>query len=248
LGSCVLLACASCLPNGPPTGLADAGPTTTVPKPHVATPAASGSAAKIAANDPPITEVFEDEFERGAPGSEYRIVGPNWRIQDGKLCGKNAHNKGIWLAKRIPTNARIEFEATSQSADGDIKAEVWGDGMSGATSQSYSNASSYLPIYGAHKNTEHMLARLDEHSSDRKTIKVDPTDDDPRAQPVAVGQPYHFRIERSDGRILSFYVDDVLIHRWADNAPLEGPGHDHVGFNDWEAPVCFDHLKITPLP
>ena len=26
-----------------------------------------------------------------------------------------------------------------------------------------------------------------------------------------------------------------------------GAGHEHLGFNDWDAPVCFDNLKVTPL-
>jgi hypothetical protein len=32
-----------------------------------------------------------------------------------------------------------------------------------------------------------------------------------------------------------------------DPEPLAGPGHEHVGFNNWEVPVCFDNLKVTPL-
>ena len=30
-------------------------------------------------------------------------------------------------------------------------------------------------------------------------------------------------------------------------APLAGVGHDHFGFNDWEAKVCFDNVRVTPL-
>ena len=56
-----------------------------------------------------------------------------------------------------------------------------------------------------------------------------------------------FRIERRDGSTLRWWVDDVLMHTFPDPSPLSGPGHDHVGFNDWLAPVCFDNLEITPL-
>jgi hypothetical protein len=32
-----------------------------------------------------------------------------------------------------------------------------------------------------------------------------------------------------------------------DPNPLEGRGHDHFAFNDWEANLSFDNLRITPL-
>jgi hypothetical protein len=32
-----------------------------------------------------------------------------------------------------------------------------------------------------------------------------------------------------------------------DPEPLEGPGHDHFAFNDWEAELWFDNLHIQPL-
>ena len=28
---------------------------------------------------------------------------------------------------------------------------------------------------------------------------------------------------------------------------VAGAGHEHFGLNEWEAPVCFDNLKVTPL-
>jgi hypothetical protein len=194
-----------------------------------------------------LTEPFEDAFDRGAIGDAWRTVGGAWKIENGKLCGKGAKNRGIWLAKRIPTNARIEFDATSSAADGDLKAEVWGDGLSGATSQSYTNATSYLVILGGWKNTLHVFARLDEHGANRLAYKVDATDDDPRARPVAAGQTYRFMIERMDGHTVRWLVDDVVMHRFDDPDPLRGDGHDHVGFNDWDVQVCFDNLKVTPL-
>ena len=32
-----------------------------------------------------------------------------------------------------------------------------------------------------------------------------------------------------------------------DPNPLEGPGHEYFGFNNWEADTWFDNLVITPL-
>jgi hypothetical protein len=131
--------------------------------------------------------------------------------------------------------------------DGDIKAEVWGDGRSAATSISYTNATSYLAILGGWKNTFHVLARVNEHGTDRKEIKVDKESDDPSQHPVTAGQVYHFKIERTDGKTVRWSVNGVDYLSFSDPAPLVGIGHDHFGFNDWEAKVCFDNVKVTPL-
>lgn len=200
-------------------------------------------------------------FLRGVDGDTARAMlpgsnlGPNWlpartnawRVEDGKLCAQNAHNRGIWLNRVLPVNARIEFDAIAYTDDGDLKAEVWGDGRSFATSTSYTNATSYLVILGGWKNSIHAIARLNEHGNDRKEIRVDKTSDDPREKPVVKGQTYRFRIERTDGKTVRWSVDGVEYLTFADAAPLAGQGHDHFGFNEWEAKVCFDNVKVTPL-
>jgi len=185
-------------------------------------------------------------------------LGPNWqvaqgstawRIENGRLCGKGALNKGVWLKKILPVNARIEFEAITDSADGDLKAEVWGDGKSGATATSYTNATSYITVLGGWKNTVHVLARKNEHGKDRKEMKVDKESDDPREHPVSVGQVYKFKIERTDGHTVHFSVNGQELMSYDDPEPLAGPGHDHLGFNNYWDTIksCYDNVKITPL-
>lgn len=203
--------------------------------------------AATASSDPPLTGVFYDLFERASPGPDWNVTSPAWRIEQGRLCGQNAHNHGIWLKRTLPVNARIEFDATAASKDGDLKAEIWGDGRSTATGTAYTNATSYLTIFGGWKNRFHVLARINEHAKDRPEITIDPGSADLRAQPVKAGVSYHFKIERDDGKTVHWYVDDIEILDYADKQPLKGKGHDHFGFNDWEVPVCFDNLKITPL-
>lgn len=171
-----------------------------------------------------------------------------WRIEGGRLCGERAHNHGIWLKRALPVNARIEFDATSASPDGDLKAEYWGDGHSAATGISYTNATSYLTIFGGWHNKFHVLARIDEHAADRKEISVDPASDDPRERPVVAGQHYHFKVERTDGRTVRWWIDGVEMLTYPDPAPLVGASHDHFGFNDWEVRVCFDSVRVVPLP
>lgn len=234
----------SCVPEGPPTS-SNPGAS---PKPvasqavHVAAPAKGPAVIR-----PAITTPFDDAFERTELGADWNVLGPAWKIQNGKLCARGARNKGIWLVRKIPVNARIEFEAYAESVEGDLKAELWGDGVTGATGTSYTNATSYLTILGGWKNTKQVLARLDEHGDDRLEIDIDKNSDDERARPVSVGQPYHFKIERSDGKTISWSVNGAEYFDFVDPAPLAGPGHEYVGFNNWEVPVCFDNLKVTPL-
>jgi len=241
-----LVCLAACVPEGPPS--AKNTQKRAVPararEPWVQRPAGRPAPTGAAAL-PPIEDVFEDTFDRADLGRDWNALSPAWRIQGGRLCARGARNRGIWLLRRLPPSARIEFDAIAESADGDLKVELWGDGQSGATKASYSNATSYLAILGGWKNTKHVLARLDEHGDDRQFVDVDPGSDDERARPVEVGQVYRFVFERLDGRTLSWSVSGGQYFTWADEAPLAGPGHEHLGFNDWDAPVCFDNLRIT---
>lgn len=246
-GSIVLVilgSLASCVPEGPATSSnpgSTAKPATTTP------PRVVGSVKTPSVVRPAITAPFEDGFDRAELGADWSALGPAWKIQSGKLCARGARNKGVWLLRKIPVNARIEFEAYAESPEGDLKAELWGDGVSGATGQSYTNATSYLTILGGWKNTKQVLARLDEHGDNRLEIDIDKNSDDERARPVAPGQPYHFKIERADGKTVTWSVNGAEYFDFIDPEPLAGPGHEHVGFNNWEVPVCFDNLKVTPL-
>lgn len=183
-------------------------------------------------------------------GSDWSAMTPGvWKLENGKLCGQNGKNHGIWLNRVLPVNARIEFDAVSDNPKGgDIKAEIWGDGHSGATGNSYTNATSYLTILGGWFNTFHVLARINEHAPDRKEIKVDAESDDAREHPAVRGQVYRFKIERTDGKTVRWFVNGVEYLKYEDAEPLRGLGHDHFGFNDWEAKICFDNVKVTPLP
>jgi hypothetical protein len=183
------------------------------------------------------------------PGPDWMVTKPGvWRIDAGRLCGENAENHGIWLKRTLPVNARIEFDVTTNTNEGDIKAEYWGDGRSFATTLSYTNATSYLTIYGGWHNKFHVLARINEHGNDRQQIEVDPNSDDPREKPAIAGQIYHFKVERNDGKNVKWWVDGNEMLTYADAAPLSGTGHDHFGFNDWHVKVCFDNVRVVPLP
>ena len=255
-----LLCAASCVPSGnaPPQ---DAGTSVTQATSHPTVVPATAAAPSDVMKTP-----FEDDFDHpggatanatlpdaaGAssePGADWTPTAPGlWHVEGGRLCGEHAKNHGVWLKRALPVNARVEFDAVSQSPDGDLKAEYWGDGHSSATSLSYTNATSYLTIFGGWHNKFHVLARLNEHGGDRKEISVDPNSDDPREKPVVAGQLYHFKVERSDGKTVRWWIDGNEMLTYADPTPLAAFGHDHFGFNDWDVKVCFDNVRVTPLP
>lgn len=206
------------------------------------------NAPPTAPPDPELGGEFKDEFERPTLGPNWRITTGRWRIEEGKVCVAGARNHPMWLKRRLPVNASIEFDAVSASSDGDIKAEFWGDGRSGATSASYTNATSYLTIWGGWKNQFHVLARVDEHAKTRQELAVDPASSEFKHKAVEPNRSYHFRVERRDGRTVQWFVDESPILTYSDAEPLVGAGHEHFGFNNWEVPVCFDNLHVKALP
>ncbi len=185
---------------------------------------------------PSVGQRFEDHFERTELGSDWRETGEGWRIEEGALRGQGARNHPLWLRRKLPRNARIEFDAWSDSPAGDLKCEVWGDGSSHAVQSSYT-ATSYVVIFGGWSNNYNVIARMDEHAPDRRQ-RVGPR--------VEMGRHYHFSIERR-GRVLRWMLDGAPMLEWDDPDPLAGPGHEYFAFNDWDAQVHFDNLVITPL-
>lgn len=212
---------------------------------HAAT--APPSVPTQAEKDPLITEPFADDFDRSTLGGDWRSTGGHWTLRAGRLCADGARNRGVWLKRRLPDQARIEFDAFAGSNEGGVRADVWGDGHSADTGGSYTRGTGYLVIFGGWADTRDVLARLDEGAAGHAEIHITRGGAELRADPVARGARYHFEIERMDKTTLHWFVNDIEILSFIDPKPLAGAGHDHFGFNNWNAPVCFDNLKITPL-
>jgi farnesoic acid O-methyltransferase len=177
-----------------------------------------------------------DDFERTDVGDAWLSTGGPFRIAGGALAVDHAYNHPLWLKQPIPENAVIELDCWSNDANGDLKIEAWGDGHSYAETTSYT-ATSYVFIFGGWHNQISAIARLDEHGNDRRT----------RGEPhVVPGRHYHWRIVRKGGHI-DWQVDGQPFLSFDDRSPLRGSEHSFFGFNDWEAEVHFDNLKITPL-
>src|SRR5262245_51136383 len=90
---------------------------------------------------------FHDAFERSELGSDWNNTGGPYSIKQGKLRVKGARNKPLWLRRALPRDVRITVEVRSDSPEGDIKLELFGDGVSKAETTSYT-ATSYVVIFG----------------------------------------------------------------------------------------------------
>lgn len=172
---------------------------------------------------------FTDDFSRDTIGPHYFSTGGHWRIENGELHSPGVKNNPLWLQAKLPADVAVEFDARSESADGDIKAEIFGNGRD--------HASGYVAIFGGWSNSINTLARLDEHGRDRK---------EDRSLKVERGRTYRFRLERK-GSVLNWYVDGKLLLSYDDPKPLRGEGHDRFGFSSWDSDLYFDNLKIEPL-
>ncbi len=199
---------------------------------------AASSGCKVE-DPPPITEAWTDTFDRGSIGGDYYKTGGGHHIEDGALGTKGSYNHPLWLRKKLPRDLVIEFDAWSNSPDGDIKVEVFGDGRSHARNKGQYTSTGYVLIMGGWNNSKSLLARGNEHGKnlvERRTPKVQ------------VGKRYHWKIRRQD-KVIEWWVDDMNqpFLRYEDSHPYEGAGHEYFGFNNWESDSWFDNLTITPL-
>jgi hypothetical protein len=145
-------------------------------------------------------------------------------------------NHPVWLVEPLPDDVRVSFDVWAATEEGDIKVEFAGDGHSSATSMNYV-ASGYVLVFGGWNNTANVIARKDEHGSDRITTN------DPK---VEADKRYHITVWRT-GSELRWEINGREVGSMDDPSPLRGEGHRHFGFGGWEAEVHFDNLVIEAI-
>jgi hypothetical protein len=188
---------------------------------------------------------------------DFFSTGGHWRVVDGQLLSPGVKNNPLWLQARLPRDVAVELDVRSESPEGDIKVEIFGNGTD--------HASGYVLIHGGWNNSLSIIARLDEHGASLESLRrqaaqrkgaglvetgVFQKDTHMRVEarpfPVEIGRTYHWRIERR-GSQLRWFIDGKPFMEFDDPLPLEGTGHDRFGFSSWEAQLFFDNLKIQPL-
>jgi hypothetical protein len=205
------------------------------------TPATGTEFAPVAAAPPePAPGPFADDFDRAQLGPEWLATDPAAvSIEKGALVVQRARNHPVWLKRPLPENVVIDLDVWTDSPEGDMKVEVFGDGQSfhrGDPRAAY-DATGYVLVMGGWRNTLSAIARMHEHAADRVT----------RAEPrVVPGKKYHWTIRRQ-GRVLTWLVDGQPFLTLDDPDPLRGPALRYFGVSGWESKVFFDNLKIRPL-
>jgi hypothetical protein len=191
------------------------------------------------AKDPAIAAPFADRFERAELGTDWNATSPQYHLAAGKLRVQNAYNHPAWLRQRLPRDVVIDVDVSSNSAVGDIKIELFGDGESFDHDRGAYTSTGYVFIFGGWHNSLSVLCRINEHDDGRKAERADV-----RVQP---GRTYHWTVTRRGGTI-DWKIDGQPFLSWTDPDPLAGKGHEYLGVNDWESDVSFDNLEIKPAP
>ena len=186
--------------------------------------------------------VFEEDFEEALDPAVWNDTSTGgWEVREGELFSKGTKNAALWLKRELPEAVRVEFVARSESPDGDIKFEVFGDGAK--------HESGYIAIFGGWQNRLNIIARLDEHGEDRCVMNAPTAVCRPGPagrQRVVKGRAYKMALVRVD-HVVRWFVDGELFLEYVDPKPLKGAGHRHFAFNDWAVPLWFDGVKVYDL-
>ena len=213
------------------------------------------------------TVPFQDDFSRLDVGPNYWATGGMWRIENGELHSPGVKNNPLWLQAHLPDNVSIDFDVRSMNPEGDIKFELFGDGLN--------HSSGYVFIFGGWGNQISTIARLNEHAPSFSVDGVGLPGADPeqnavsgrtlselfgngtfgeqaewrmerRDMRVQPGQMYHMHLEAKDDSI-SWYVNNQLIFHLQDKFRFKGKSHDRFGPSSWDTDLFFDNLTIQPL-
>jgi hypothetical protein len=186
---------------------------------------------------PALTEPFTDGFERGEVGADWNNTGAEYQTVSGALKIKGAHNHPLWLRRKLPTNVVIELDATSATAEGDLKVELMGDGVSFDPDLGRYDATGYMFVFGGWHNSLSIISKLGEHDDAVKASRSQPK--------VEPGRTYHWKIVKRGG-VLDWEIDGHPFLQYFDPQPLSGAGHEFFAINNWESDASYDNIRIRP--
>ena len=174
------------------------------------------------------TVPFSDDFDRTELGSDWLASGGQWTIENGEIHTSGANNAPLFLKVALPKDVVVELDVFSETPLVDSKVELMTDGRT--------HQSGYVFVLGGWSNTISVIARRDEHGTDRQERK--PTG-------VVGARWYHWRLEKKGGEV-RWLIDGKPYLSFSDPEPIDGPGHDRLALNNWQNRLRFDHLRIYP--
>ncbi|MBU1222136.1 hypothetical protein KKF34_19825 [Myxococcota bacterium] len=187
-----------------------------------------------------IKSPFFDDFNRDEIGSTWLDTIGRYIIIKNRLNIMGGYNHPLWLKRSLPVNVDIEFDAMSNSPDGDLKIELFGDGRSFAFNKGSYIATGYVFCLGGWKNTKSFIAKRNEHAKNLLNT---------RKQVATIGKFQHWKISsRYAGGILKLIwtIDGKHVLTLKDSRPLYSRSNSFFGFSNWASDSWFDNLKITP--
>lgn len=178
---------------------------------------------------PPISSAtlpFTDDFERESLGPLWTVTGGQWKLVAGAVETTMANNAPLFLNLDLPDDVVVEVDIESKTPTVDAKIELMTDGRS--------HQSGYVFILGGWSNQISVIARLDEHGTDR--VERRPTG-------VTGPRAYRWRIEKKGGE-LRWLLDGQPYMQFTDREPLHGAGHNRLGFSNWQNHIRYDNVRI----
>jgi Farnesoic acid 0-methyl transferase len=207
---------------------------------------------------------YEQDFsDPSVVERDFSSVGGFWRSVNGQLLAPQVKNNPLWLAARLPDDVLIEFDVRSEYPEGDVRLELFGNGLD--------PASGYVLVHGGWNNTLSVIAREDVNAPSLRSFQQKaqqaaerlglPSADlvnsgvyfpntkvrvEATGLPVQSGRTYHWRVERR-GSTLRWSIDGQPFLEFNDPFPLQGSGHDRLGLSGFESQIYFDNLRVLPL-
>jgi len=160
----------------------------------------------------------------------WEVIGGTAKIVDGKLVLTTEQEFDAQLVlkePRLPTSVRLEVDAC-------LEGETVCDLSPYLNGDQTGYQSGYLLQFGAAENVENRLRVAGEIADDAKantTMFVTP------------GKMHHVVAENDCGK-LRLIVDGTEILSYTDTQPLQGAGHDQIGFYTWNCTLKIEKITI----
>jgi tetratricopeptide (TPR) repeat protein len=181
--------------------------------------------------------VFEEAFDEGRIGAEWKPLGGLWRVEQSALACRAINNTDgiIMLLLDFPGDVRLEYSCWNAGSPfpGECSAFL-------CASRERGFDDTYYFGFGANNNTRTVIG---DRASGGAEFEI--SNSGVRVTATDRKSAHRVRVEKS-GNHLRIYVDDLSrpTLEITDADPLGGKGHGAVGFYTYSGNVRFDDLKI----